>query len=66
MAKHFSSIYFCGSFSIADSFSTDNTMMPPEWQKIFDRVRASADFMPTWQIEVSSYLFLISGMMYLF
>eukprot|EP00795_Rhopilema_esculentum_P002861 gene2861-1097_t len=29
----------------------DNSMMPPEWQKIFDRVRASADFMPAWQIE---------------
>jgi len=29
----------------------DSSMMPPEWQKIFDRVRASADFMPVWQVE---------------
>eukprot|EP00794_Sanderia_malayensis_P020192 gene20192-22168_t len=29
----------------------DNSMMPPELHKIFERVRASADFMPAWQME---------------
>lgn len=29
----------------------DNTVISPELQKIFERVRQSADFMPTWQIE---------------
>ena len=29
----------------------DNSMVSPELQKIFERVRNSADFMPTWQME---------------
>lgn len=29
----------------------DNTMISPELQKIFERVRQSADFMPSWQME---------------
>ncbi|PIK54381.1 putative aarF domain-containing protein kinase 4 [Apostichopus japonicus] len=29
----------------------DNTMISPELQKIFERVRQSADFMPLWQME---------------
>ncbi|KAG5339534.1 COQ8B kinase, partial [Acromyrmex charruanus] len=29
----------------------DNTIISPELQKIFERVRQSADFMPTWQVE---------------
>ncbi|XP_018401944.1 PREDICTED: aarF domain-containing protein kinase 4 [Cyphomyrmex costatus] len=29
----------------------DNTIINPELQKVFERVRQSADFMPTWQVE---------------
>ncbi|XP_076233680.1 ubiquinone biosynthesis protein COQ8, mitochondrial isoform X2 [Calliopsis andreniformis] len=29
----------------------DDTMISPELQKVFERVRQSADFMPTWQVE---------------
>ncbi|CAK1588498.1 unnamed protein product [Parnassius mnemosyne] len=29
----------------------DDTMISPELQRIFERVRQSADFMPTWQVE---------------
>lgn len=29
----------------------DNTVISPELQKAFERVRQSADFMPTWQVE---------------
>ncbi|XP_059055185.1 atypical kinase COQ8B, mitochondrial isoform X1 [Achroia grisella] len=29
----------------------DDTMMSPELQRIFERVRQSADFMPSWQVE---------------
>ncbi|KYN40731.1 Chaperone activity of bc1 complex-like, mitochondrial [Trachymyrmex septentrionalis] len=29
----------------------DNTVINPELQKVFERVRQSADFMPTWQVE---------------
>ncbi|XP_020294935.1 atypical kinase COQ8B, mitochondrial isoform X2 [Pseudomyrmex gracilis] len=29
----------------------DNTIISPELQKIFERVRQSADFMPKWQVE---------------
>jgi len=31
----------------------DNTILSPELQKVFERVRQSADFMPTWQVEVN-------------
>lgn len=30
----------------------DNTIISPTLQKAFERVRQSADFMPTWQVEV--------------
>ena len=30
----------------------DNSMINPQLQAIFERVRQSADFMPTWQMEV--------------
>lgn len=30
----------------------DNSVISPELQKAFERVRQSADFMPTWQVEV--------------
>ena len=30
----------------------DNTIISPELQKAFERVRQSADFMPKWQVEV--------------
>lgn len=33
-------------------YFSDNTFVSPEIQKIFDRVRQSADFMPTWQMMV--------------
>lgn len=29
----------------------DNSVISPELQKAFERVRQSADFMPTWQVE---------------
>ncbi|XP_011639644.1 atypical kinase COQ8B, mitochondrial isoform X1 [Pogonomyrmex barbatus] len=29
----------------------DNTIISPEMQSVFERVRQSADFMPTWQVE---------------
>lgn len=29
----------------------DDTMISPELQRIFERVRQSADFMPAWQVE---------------
>lgn len=29
----------------------DETIISPELQKVFERVRQSADFMPTWQVE---------------
>lgn len=31
----------------------DNTFINPQLQKIFERVRQSADFMPSWQMNVS-------------
>lgn len=34
-------------------FSSDNSFINPQLQKIFERVRQSADFMPTWQMNVS-------------
>lgn len=35
----------------------DSNIISPEFQKLFERVRQSADFMPTWQVEVM-FLFL--------
>lgn len=31
----------------------DNTIISPTLQKAFERVRQSADFMPSWQVEVN-------------
>jgi aarF domain-containing kinase len=33
----------------------DNSMINPQLQKVFERVRHSADFMPKWQMEVSAF-----------
>lgn len=33
--------------------SPDNAFINPQLQKIFERVRQSADFMPAWQMNVS-------------
>lgn len=35
------------------SSPTDNSFINPQLQKIFERVRQSADFMPVWQLNVS-------------
>lgn len=35
----------------------DSALINPQLQKIFERVRQSADFMPAWQLEVSSPLY---------
>lgn len=35
----------------------DNSIISPQLQKVFERVRQSADFMPTWQVEVSKLKF---------
>jgi hypothetical protein len=32
----------------------DNTIINPELQNVFERVRQSADFMPIWQVKVSN------------
>lgn len=32
----------------------DNSGIPDEVQKVFERVRANADFMPEWQMKVSA------------
>jgi hypothetical protein len=40
----------------------DNSLINPQLQKVFERVRQSADFMPVWQMEVhvqEKYLFYI-------
>jgi hypothetical protein len=37
-------------------FITDNSLINPEIAKIFDRVRQSADFMPTWQMMVNCFV----------
>ena len=35
------------------ALNSDNSLISPELQAIFERVRQSADFMPVWQMEVS-------------
>lgn len=35
-------------------FIVDNSFIPEQVQHIFDRVRANADFMPKWQVEVQN------------
>lgn len=37
----------------------DNNLLSPQLQKAFERVRQSADFMPTWQLEVIINLYFI-------
>lgn len=34
----------------------DNNILSPEFQRLFERVRQSADFMPKWQVEVRTIL----------
>ena len=42
-----------GQFTLQIKFElTDNTMISPALQAIFERVRDGADFMPSWQLEV--------------
>ena len=40
------------------SAGADNTLIPPEVQEAFERVRSGADFMPTQQMEVRSSISL--------
>ena len=39
---------------------TDNSFISPQLQKIFERVRQSADFMPTWQMRVRNTVFVFT------
>lgn len=41
------------------SFIIDGALVPEPVQKVFDRVRNNADFMPTWQMEVSDLSHLV-------
>lgn len=34
----------------------DNSMINPQLAAVFERVRQSADFMPTWQMEVLYFI----------
>lgn len=57
-----SSVSSVSAVSFSDNFFffySDNTFINPQLQKIFERVRQSADFMPIWQMNVSLiFLFL--------
>lgn len=44
----------------------DNNLLSPQLQKAFERVRQSADFMPSWQLEVMCYLIFACMMCYIF
>lgn len=45
-------IYIGAALKIGQILSIqDETIISPELQKVFERVRQSADFMPTWQVE---------------
>lgn len=50
-----SKLNHCGLFPF---FFLDSTFISPELQKIFERVRNGADFMPKWQLEVMVNIFL--------
>lgn len=62
--------YFLDLYAIAISdignvkpfcyFIEDNSLINPDLQKVFERVRQSADFMPVWQMEVSMSLLFTS------
>lgn len=41
------------------SLFVDGALVPEPVQKVFDRVRNNADFMPTWQMEVSDLFHLV-------
>ena len=41
------------------SLSLDGALVPEPVQKVFDRVRNNADFMPTWQMEVCDLLNMV-------
>ena len=56
LQKHFSRVLPVSQFSynfLVYFPLSDNTFINPQLQKIFERVRQSADFMPTWQMNVS-------------
>ena len=60
---YYTSLYFW-LFSIYPHFLLDNNLINPEIQKIFERVRQSADFMPAWQMEVcQSILTRLDGLL---
>lgn len=40
----------------------DNTFLSPQLQRIFERVRQSADFMPPSQMTVSCWHFYLAGL----
>ena len=46
--------YVCVCVCVCVLCCTDSNMIPEPVQDMFDRVRNSADFMPLWQMEVSS------------
>lgn len=47
------SVFCMSSLSLLFPMVLDNTFINPQLQKIFERVRQSADFMPSWQMNVS-------------
>jgi len=48
-------VYLGAALKIGQILSIqDNSIISPGLQKAFERVRQSADFMPTWQVEVSN------------
>ena len=55
LCMYYTSLYF-GYFLFILIFLPDNNLINPEIQKIFERVRQSADFMPAWQMEVCQSL----------
>ena len=55
LCMYYTSLYF-GSFLFILIYLPDNNLINPEIQKIFERVRQSADFMPAWQMEVCQSL----------
>ena len=40
------------TFLYLSFLTVDNSMINPQLAAVFERVRQSADFMPTWQMEV--------------
>lgn len=52
LTGHAGSVFYM-SFVFFLPIVLDNTFINPQLQKIFERVRQSADFMPSWQMNVS-------------